>query len=59
MTTPKQIKNELYQQGLTIKQWAIQNGYQPSQVYRVINGESKALYGLGHEIAIKLGLKKQ
>lgn len=59
MTTPKQIKNELYQQGLTIKQWAIQNGYQPSQVYRVTNGESKALYGIGHEIAIKLGLKKQ
>lgn len=59
MTTPEQIKNELYQQGLTLKDWAKQNGYKPNQVYRVMNGESKALYGIGHEIAIKLGLKSQ
>lgn len=51
------IKQRLYQQGLTVKQWAEDNDYKPNQVYRVLSGESKALYGIGHEIAIKLGLK--
>lgn len=55
--TPEQIKHNLRQQGLTIKQWAIQNGYQPSQVYRVINGESQARYGQGRKIALALGIQ--
>lgn len=56
-TSVDTVKQRLYQQGLTVKQWAEQNEYKPNQVYRVLNGESKALYGIGHEIATKLGLK--
>ena len=51
------VKARLYAQGLTVKQWAKQNGYKPVQVYRVLRGENKALYGTGHTIAVKLGLK--
>lgn len=60
-TTQKQkadaVKARLYAQGTTVKQWAIDNGYKPVQVYRVLRGENKALYGEGHNIAVKLGLK--
>lgn len=51
------IKERLYAQGKTLKQWATDNGYKPTQVYRVMRGENKALYGEGHTIAVKLGLK--
>lgn len=52
------VKQRLYAQGKTIKQWAEENGYSPTQVYRVMRGENKALYGEGHNIAVKLGLKQ-
>lgn len=51
------VKQRLYAQGKTLKQWAEDNGYSPAQVYRVMRGENKALYGEGHTIAVKLGLK--
>lgn len=57
--TPDQIKREFYAQGLTIKDWAEAHGYKPVQVYRVMRGENKALYGEGHKIAVKIGLKSQ
>lgn len=55
--TADQVKQSLYKQGLTVKQWAKDNGYKPHQVYRVLRGENKALYGQGHEIAVAIGLK--
>ncbi|MDO5650531.1 MAG: DNA-binding protein [Moraxella sp.] len=51
------VKARLYAEGTTLKQWAEDNGYSPTQVYRVMRGENKALYGEGHAIAVKLGLK--
>ena len=57
--TPQQVKDTLYAKGLTVKDWALQNGYSPVQVYRVMRGENKALYGEGHRIAVAIGLKSQ
>lgn len=57
--TPEEVKKRLYKEGKTIKQWAEENGYTPAQVYRVMRGENKALYGEGHNIAVKIGLKSQ
>ncbi|EOX6774863.1 DNA-binding protein [Salmonella enterica subsp. enterica serovar Manhattan] len=55
--TAEQVKNLLRQQGKTITEWANENGYTRNDVYRVLNGQVKARYGKGHEIAVKLGLK--
>ena len=55
--TPEQIKKNFRQQGITITQWAKENGYTRHAVYRVLNGFDKAYYGNAHEIAVKLGLK--
>lgn len=56
--TPEQVKNRFQQRGITITQWALDNGYSREAVYRVLNGITKAKYGQSHEIAVKLGLKK-
>ncbi|HIE4801240.1 TPA: DNA-binding protein [Serratia marcescens] len=55
--TPDQVKQLFRQNGWTFNQWAAENGYNPTDVYRVLNGLTKAKYGKGHEIAVKLGLK--
>jgi gp16 family phage-associated protein len=57
--TADEVKKTLYEQGLTLKEWAEKNGYKPVQVYRVMRGENKALYGEGHRIAVAIGLKSQ
>lgn len=55
--TPEQAKNVLRAQGKTITEWAREHGYSRNYVYFVLNGQSKARWGKGHEIAVKLGLK--
>ncbi|RLM25341.1 DNA-binding protein [Brenneria alni] len=55
--TPEQVKNRFQQRGITVTQWARENGYSREAVYRVLNGITKAKYGQAHEIAVKLGLK--
>lgn len=56
--TPKQLKNEFARKGITFTKWAIEHGYKPNAVYRVVNGTDKAIYGRAHEIAVKLGLRE-
>ena len=55
--TPQQVKQQLQAEGKTLTQWAAENGYQRSAVYRVMGGFDKAHYGRAHVIAVKLGLK--
>lgn len=55
--TADQVKAKFKRDGITVTQWAQQNGYGRHYVYLVLNGQVKALYGRGHEIAVKLGMK--
>lgn len=57
--TPDQIKKNLREQGKTITDWARERGYSRVEVYRVLNGQSKAYYGKAHAIAVELGLKQK
>jgi gp16 family phage-associated protein len=54
--TAEQVKS-LFRQRITFTQWAEEHGYSRNEVYRVLNGQTKANYGKSHEIAVKLGLK--
>lgn len=55
--TSAQIKQRFEARGETISAWARANGYTVQEVYRVLNGQSKAKYGKAHQIAVKLGMK--
>lgn len=48
------IKQRLYQQKLTVKQWAASNGYAYHTVSNVLRGVNKATFGAGREVAEKL-----
>lgn len=54
--TANQIRLDLYRQGKTISDWAKENGYQRTDVSRVINGLAKGQRGKSLEIAVKLGM---
>ena len=53
-----QIKAKFKREGRSFAQWARDNGYEYQDVIRVLNGFNKGQRGRGHEIAVKLGLKK-
>lgn len=56
--TVEQLKANMSREGRTLKQWAIDNGYDTDTVYKVVGGTRKAIFGKGHEIAVRLGIKE-
>ena len=57
LKTPEQIKAELARQGRSAADLARQHGFQPNDIYKVLNGFMKCKRGKGHAIAIALGMK--
>lgn len=58
LLTAKQAKDYLRRNGITVPAFAKQHGFKEKAVYRVLSGESKALFGDGYAIAVALGMKK-
>lgn len=59
-TTPDKkavAMEKLSRQGLSIRGWAIRNGFSPTLVRQVIRGECPARINKGHKIAVLLGIK--
>lgn len=56
--TREELKKQFETNGISFAEWARQNGFKPNDVHRVVSGFSKAKRGLGHKIAVKLGLKQ-
>jgi gp16 family phage-associated protein len=55
--TADQVKAKFRAEGRTFTEWAKQHGYTRNEVYLVLNGQKKCLWGKGHDIAVKLGMK--
>ncbi len=56
--TPQQRKQLFIAHGESIGAWADRHGFRRPDVYRVLNGQSPALRGKQHQIAVKLGIKR-
>lgn len=50
-----QIKQRLRAEGMTLGAWAIANGFKYRDVSDVVRGVRRGYYGVGRDIAIKLG----
>ncbi|GMV55368.1 MAG: hypothetical protein AMXMBFR6_11730 [Betaproteobacteria bacterium] len=55
--TPEDFKRSLRAQGKTIRQWAEENNFDPTGVYRLLRGQDRGNYGQAHEIAVAAGIK--
>lgn len=51
-------KRRIHSQGKTLNQWALENGFRPIEVYRLLDGTLKGRNGTSHNVAVALGLKK-
>jgi len=57
--TSEEVKSRLRERyQLTLKEWASQAGYPYGTVSNVVRGINRATYGLGHRIAVDLGMKR-
>jgi gp16 family phage-associated protein len=52
------VMEKLSKQGLSMRGWAIRNGFSPTLVRQVIRGECPARFNKGHKIAVLLGIKE-
>lgn len=52
----EQARQRLREQGITIAQFARDNGFPVVDVYRVLDGKYKGHYGRAHQIATTLGI---
>jgi gp16 family phage-associated protein len=50
-------RTRLELQGISVKDFALQNDLHPSTVYAVLNGQKKCLRGEAHRAAVLLGIK--
>lgn len=58
MTQGQRVKHELHMRGSSLKRWAQEQGYPYRTVSDVVRGVNKATFGVGHEVAVALGLKR-
>lgn len=52
-------RRQLYDEGLSIRDWALTHGFDVHLTYGVLSGRSRASRGESHRIAVALGLKQQ
>ena len=58
MATAEEIRREFALRGLSISEWAREQGFSAALVYQVLGGKRRALRGQSHRIAVALGLKE-
>lgn len=53
------VKQQFETDGISIREWASERGYNPRTVYAVLNGSLEGKRGISHRIAVDLGLKSR
>lgn len=56
--TAEDIRQIFSTRGLSIAEWARQQGFSVPLVYQVLSGQRKGMRGQSHRIAVALGLKE-
>lgn len=57
--TADQVKAKFEAEGISVAEWARAKGYKLRTVYAVLSGRLKSQRGIGHRIAVDLGLKAE
>jgi len=55
--TPQHVRAEFRRKGISVASWAAANGFSNSSVNQVLTGRNSASVGVGHKIAVLLGIK--
>ncbi len=55
--TPQEVRQEWNRIGMTQAAWARKHGFDKATVSQVLTGKNAATRGVGHQIAVLLGIK--
>lgn len=55
--TAEDVLQDFKFRGVSVAEWARQNGFTPSLVYQVLRGQNVPSRGKSHTIAVRLGMK--
>jgi gp16 family phage-associated protein len=55
--SPQDVKADFLRKGISIASWAKKNDFDPVTVCQVLNGTNSGSRGVGHKIAVMLGIK--
>jgi gp16 family phage-associated protein len=55
--TAQQVRAEFCRKGISIGSWADRHGFSRATVNQVLTGRNAATLGVGHRIAVALGMK--
>lgn len=58
LLTLDEARAEIRKRGITIRQWAAQNGLNAPIVFEVLGGRKKGNWGDAHKAAVLLGIKE-
>lgn len=53
------VRHQFRSSGRSLREWALQRGYDPKLATAILYGDRKALRGKSHAIAVALGLKDE
>jgi len=56
--TAQDVRSEFRRKGESVSTWADANGFARSSVNQVLTGRNAASVGVGHKIAVLLGMKE-
>lgn len=56
--TPQEVRADFLRKGQSIGSWADKHGFDRATVNQVLTGRNAATRGVGHKIAVMLGLKE-
>ncbi len=55
--TAQEVRDDFLRKGMSIGSWADKNGFDRTTVNQVLTGRNAATRGIGHKIAVMLGIK--
>lgn len=55
--TEQEIRAEWLYQGIGQNEWARMHGFNPATVSQVLTGKNSGARGVGHKVAVALGMK--
>jgi gp16 family phage-associated protein len=51
------VRQSFKARGITVRSWAVDNGFKPSIVYAVLGGRVRGNWGEAHKVCVALNLK--
>lgn len=56
--TPQEVREDWNRKGVSLRSWAGKYGFPISTVSQVLHGKNSGRIGVGHRIAVALGIKQ-